>query len=70
MARLNMMGEEFRAGRMEERKCSTYFVMHREMDREQYKEKREEERAQKYEKTCHAEEVFARGGEYARIKGK
>jgi hypothetical protein len=34
MARLNMMEEEFRARRMEKRKCTTYFAMRREMDRE------------------------------------
>jgi hypothetical protein len=33
MARLNMMEEEFRAQRMEECKCATYFAMRHEMDR-------------------------------------
>jgi hypothetical protein len=49
MARLNIM-EEFRARRMEECRRAAYFVMHREMDSEEYKEKQEEERAQKCEK--------------------
>jgi hypothetical protein len=40
------------------------------MDREEYKEKREEERAQKSEKARHAKEVFARGGEKALMKDK
>jgi hypothetical protein len=35
---------------MEERKRATYFAMQREMDREEYKEKREDERAWKREK--------------------
>jgi hypothetical protein len=45
MVELNMMEEEFRACRMAERKCTAYFAMQREMAREEYKEKREEERA-------------------------
>jgi hypothetical protein len=44
MARLNMI-EEFRACRMEERKRAVYIAIWHEMDREQDKEKREEERA-------------------------
>jgi hypothetical protein len=44
MVQLNMM-EEFRACRMEERKHAGYFAMHREIDHEQDKEKREEESA-------------------------
>jgi hypothetical protein len=39
MVKLNMMEEEFRAHRMEERRCAAYFAMQREMDREEYKEK-------------------------------
>jgi hypothetical protein len=35
---------------MEECRRAAYFVMHREMDSEEYKEKQEEERAQKCEK--------------------
>jgi polynucleotide 5'-kinase involved in rRNA processing len=34
MVKLNMMEEEFRARRIEERKRATYFTMQREMDRE------------------------------------
>jgi hypothetical protein len=45
MVKLNMMGEEFCTRKMEERKCTTYFAMQCEMDSEEYKEKREEERA-------------------------
>jgi hypothetical protein len=43
MTQLNMI-EELCAHRMEERKRATYFAKHREMDHEQNKEKREEER--------------------------
>jgi hypothetical protein len=39
MARLNIMEEEFRARRLEERRRAAYFVMRCEMDREQEKEK-------------------------------
>jgi polynucleotide 5'-kinase involved in rRNA processing len=45
MIELNMMEEEFHARRMVKHKRAAYFVMKREMDREEYKEKREEERA-------------------------
>jgi hypothetical protein len=45
MVQLNMMEEEFHACRMEERKHAAYFAMQRKMKREEYKEKREEERA-------------------------
>jgi hypothetical protein len=50
MVELNMMEEEFRAHRMVEYKHAAYFAMQREMAHEEYKEKREEERAQKREK--------------------
>jgi hypothetical protein len=50
MVELNMMEEEFHARRMAERKRAAYFAMKHEMDREEYKEKREEERARKSEK--------------------
>jgi hypothetical protein len=50
MVQLNMMDEEFRARRMEERRCAAFFARQREMDREEYKAKREEERARKREK--------------------
>jgi hypothetical protein len=39
MFELNMMEEEFHACRMEERRCTAYFAMKREMDCEEYKEK-------------------------------
>jgi hypothetical protein len=38
MVQLNMIEEEFRARRMEERRHATYFAMQREMDHEEYKE--------------------------------
>jgi hypothetical protein len=50
MVELNMMEEEFRARRMAERKLAAYFTMQCEMAHEEYKEKREEERARKCEK--------------------
>jgi hypothetical protein len=37
---VNMIEEEFCARRMKERKRTTYFTMHREIDREQDKDKR------------------------------
>jgi hypothetical protein len=70
MVELNMMEEEFCARRIEERRRAAYFAMQCEMDREEYKEKREEERAQKREKARCAKEAYARGGEKALIKGK
>jgi hypothetical protein len=48
---------------MKERKHAAYFAMRREMDHEQDKDKREEERAQKCEKARRAKEAYARGGE-------
>jgi hypothetical protein len=50
MVKLNMMEEGFRARRMEECRRATYFAMKCEMDREEYKEKREKQRAWKHEK--------------------
>jgi hypothetical protein len=50
MVELNMMEEEFHACRMEERRRAAFFTRQREMDREKYKAKREEERARKREK--------------------
>jgi hypothetical protein len=44
--------------------------MHHEMDREEYKEKQEEDRAWNREKARHAREDFARGGKKALIKCK
>jgi hypothetical protein len=70
MVKLNMMEEEFRAHRMEERRRAAYFTMQREMVREEYKGKREEERAQKRKKTRCAKEAYARSGEKALMKGK
>jgi hypothetical protein len=64
------MMEEFRAHRMSERKHAAYFATRREMDCEQEKEKREEERARKHEKSRRAKEAFARGGDKALMKGK
>jgi hypothetical protein len=62
MVELSMMEEE--------RKRAAYFAMQREMTREEYKEKREEERALRHEKARRAKEVYARGGEKALMKGK
>jgi hypothetical protein len=50
MVELNMMEEEFRACRMEELRHAAIFVRQREMDREEYKENREQKRAHKCEK--------------------
>jgi hypothetical protein len=70
MVELNMMEEEFRARRMAKHKHAAYLAMKCEMDREEYKEKQEEERARKHEKARRAKEVNAKGGERALIKGK
>jgi hypothetical protein len=45
MVELNIMLEEFRARRISERKCASYFAMKYKMAREDYKEKQEEEMA-------------------------
>jgi hypothetical protein len=45
MVELNLMEEEFRARRTAERRRAIFFDRQREMDREEYKEKREEEMA-------------------------
>jgi hypothetical protein len=45
MVELNLMEAEFRARRTTERRRVIFFTRQREMDREEYKEKREEERA-------------------------
>jgi hypothetical protein len=50
MVELNLMEEEFCARRTAEHRRAVFFASQREMDREEYKEKREEERAQKREK--------------------
>jgi hypothetical protein len=70
MVRLNMIEEEFRTRRIEEREHTAYFVMRHERDCEQDKKKREEERARKTEKARHVKEAFAQGGEQVLIKGK
>jgi hypothetical protein len=70
MVELNMMEEELHTRRMAEHKRAAYFAMKREIDREEYKEKREEERARKREKARRAKEAYAKGGERALMKGK
>jgi hypothetical protein len=45
IVQLNMTEEEFCTRRMEECRRAIYFVMQREMDREEYKEMREEKMA-------------------------
>jgi hypothetical protein len=50
MVELNLMEEEFRARRTAEHRRGVFFASQREMDDEEYKEKREEERARKHEK--------------------
>jgi hypothetical protein len=45
MVELNLMEEEFRARRTTEHSRAVFFASQREMDREEYKEKWEEERA-------------------------
>jgi hypothetical protein len=50
MVELNLMEEEFRARRTTERRHAIFLARQREMDREEYKEKQEEERARKHEK--------------------
>jgi hypothetical protein len=70
MVDLNMMDEEFYARRMEERMRATFFARQREMDREEYKKKREQERARKCEKARCAKEAYEQGGDEALIKAK
>jgi hypothetical protein len=50
MVELNLMEEEFRARRTAERRRAIFFARQREMDREEYKEKWDEERARKRQK--------------------
>jgi hypothetical protein len=64
------MEEEFRARRIAEHSRVVFFTSQREMDREEYKEKREDERARKREKARRAKVVYERGGEKALVKGK
>jgi hypothetical protein len=70
MVELNLMEEEFHARRMVERRRDTYFVMQREMDRGEYKEKREQKRARKRERAQQANEAYERGGEEALRRAK
>jgi hypothetical protein len=70
MVELNMMEEEFHARKMAEHKHAGYFAMKHEMAREEYKEKREEERAWKREKAQRAKEAYARGSERELITHK
>jgi hypothetical protein len=65
MMKLNKMEEELHARRTAECKRAAYFATKYEMDHEEYKAKREEERAQKHEKTRHAKKAYAKGGERA-----
>jgi hypothetical protein len=70
MMELNLMEKEFHARRMTERRRAVFFAMQREMDRGEYKEKREEERARKREKARRVKEAYERGGEKALVKDK
>jgi hypothetical protein len=70
MVELNMMEEEFCARRMEECRRATFFARQCEMDHEEYKEKREQERARKREKARRAKEAYERGGDEALRKAK
>jgi IS5 family transposase len=67
---LNLMEEEFHAHRTVERRRAIFFARQREMDREEYKDKREEERARKREKARCVKEAYERGGGKALVKGK
>jgi hypothetical protein len=70
MVELNLMEEEFHARRMVERRRDAYFAMQREMDRGEYKEKREQKRARKRERAQQANEAYERGGEEALRRAK
>jgi hypothetical protein len=70
MAELNMMEEEFRGRRMEERWCAALFARQREMGREEYKEKQEQETARKHEKARHEKEAYEQGGDEVLRKAK
>jgi hypothetical protein len=70
MVELNLMEEKFRARRTVERRCAIFFARQREMDCEEYKEKREEKRARKREKARRVKEAYQRGSEKALVKGK
>jgi hypothetical protein len=70
MVELNLMEEEFRACRMAERRHDAYFAMQREIDRDEYKEKREQERTRKRERARRAKEAYEQGGEEALRRAK
>jgi hypothetical protein len=70
MVELNLMDEEFHARRTAEHRHVVFFASQREMDREEYKERQEEERARKREKARRAMAAYERGGEKALVKGK
>jgi hypothetical protein len=70
MVELNLMEQEFRAHRTTEHMRAIFFASQREMDREEYKKKREEERARKREKARRAKAAYERGGEKALVMGK
>jgi hypothetical protein len=55
---------------MAERRRDSYFAMQREMNHDEYKQKREEERARKRKKARRVKEAYERGGEKALMKGK
>jgi hypothetical protein len=70
IVKLNLMEEKFRARRTAEHRRVVFFTSQCEMDCEEYKEKREEERARKREKARRAKAAYERGGEKALVKGK
>jgi hypothetical protein len=70
MIELNMIDEEFRTRRMEECRRAAFFARYYEMDREEYKQKREQERAWKREKARRAKKAYERGGDEALRKTK
>jgi hypothetical protein len=70
MVELNLMEEEFCACSMAERRHDAYFAMQREIDRDEYKEKREQERTRKRERARRANEAYEQGGEEALRRAK
>jgi hypothetical protein len=58
MVKLNLIEEEFRARRTAEHRSAVFFASQHEMDRDEYKEKREEERARKREKARRAKAAY------------
>jgi hypothetical protein len=70
MVVLNMMEEEFHACRIKERWHAAFFDRQCEMDREEYKERWEEERACKCEKAWRAKEAYEWGGDEVLRKAK